>query len=395
VKPDLVVRDIDVLLTMTGPGLGRINGAAIAYRDDRVVWTGPSERAPSGRREQSGAGCIGLPGLIDCHTHTVFAGSRAREFERRLAGEDYSAILEQGGGILSTVGATRAASLEELTRVGAERLRHMARGGITTVEVKSGYGLTSADERKMLLAAVAAGTSAQVEVVPTFLGAHTVPFEYRGRRSAYVDQVVTEQLSAVADVAKAIDVYVDRGAFTLAEGHRVLAAGKAMGLVVRVHAEQVTHTGAAAMAAELGASSADHLEHLDRAGIDAMARSGTTAVLLPGAMNYLSDPAPPVAELRKAGVPMAVATDFNPGTSPVRDLWTCATLATIQMGLTVEEALLAVTRHAALALGRQDIGHLRVGSAAPLILVPPPPGEPCEPAVLVQYMGSHTARRMT
>lgn len=391
-RPGRVIRGIDTLLTMdpsTGSGpLGRIDRAAVALDGERVVWVGPDAEAPEAAETVDASGCIALPGLVDCHTHTVWMGSRAREFEARLAGASYSEILEAGGGILSTVRATREASEEALVETAAKRLRAMAARGVTTVEVKSGYGLAPEAEARCLRAAREAGRRAGVRVLTTFLGAHAVPVERRDDRARYVDEVVGEQLAAVAGLADFIDVYVDRGAFSVEEGRRVLEAGIQAGLRPRIHAEQVAFTGSARMAAELGALSADHLERIDDEGIAAMAASGTVAVLLPGAMLYLRDEPPPVAKLREAGVPMAIATDFNPGTSPVVDLWACATLGCILMGLTVEEALLGITAVAARALGRPELGRIVPGGGADLVLVRPPPGEPCEPASLVQYLGA-------
>lgn len=391
-RPTRVIRRIDTLLTMdpaVGVGrLGRIDGGAVAFDGQRVLWVGPDAEAPDAPEVVDGRGCVALPGLVDCHTHSVWMGSRAREFEARLAGAHYSEILEAGGGILSTVRATREASEAELVDVAARRLAGMAARGVTTVEVKSGYGLEPGAEARSLRAAREAGRRAGVRVMTTFLGAHAVPVEHRGDRAGYVEEVVTRQLAAVEGLADFVDVYVDRGAFTVDEGRRVLEAGARAGLRPRIHAEQVAFTGSARMAAELGALSADHLERIDDDGIAAMAASGTVAVLLPGAMLYLRDDAPPVAKLREAGVPLAVATDFNPGTSPVADLWACATLACVLMGLTVEEALLGVTAVAARALGRPDLGRIAVDAPADLVLVRPPPGEPCEPASLVQYLGA-------
>lgn len=363
-----------------------LRDAAVLLAGGRVAWVGPRREAPAFDERFDAEGAIGTPGLVDPHTHTTFAGSRARDFERRLAGESYTAILEAGGGIHSTVAATRAASEAELTRLTRERLAGMLAGGVTTVEIKSGYGLTAADEAKMLRAARAA--AGPVDVVTTFLGAHARP----PGDDAYVDRVIDEMLPLCAPVADAIDVYCDRGAFTLAETERILRAGKAAGLAVKVHAEQVAYTGAAALAASLGALSGDHLEQIDDAGIAAMAAAGTVAVLLPGAMVYLRDPSPPVAKLRAAGVPLAVGTDFNPGSSPVRDLWTCATLACLTMGLTVEEALAGITANAARALGLADRGRIEPGAIGDLALFAPPPGEPAELRVLVQYLGGHRAR---
>lgn len=386
-----VVRDVDLLFTMdpaTGEGpLGELRDGAVAFDGGRVAWVGPSREAPDVPDAVSGRGCVGLPGLVDCHTHAVWAGSRADEFLRRLRGEPYSAILDGGGGILSTVRATRAATEEALADLAAARLATLRDRGVTTVEVKSGYGLSPEAELRILRAAKLAGERAGVRVVRTFLGAHAIPAEHRGDRAAYVRQVIEEQLPLCAPEADAIDAYVDRGAFTVEEGEAILRAGRDRGLAVRVHAEQVVHTGAAAMAARLGARSADHLEHVDDAGIAALAAAGTVAVLLPGAMLYLGDPAPPVARLREAGVPLAVATDLNPGSSPVSDPWAAVTLACVTMKLTVEEALRGITVVAARALGLPDRGRIAPGTAGDLVLVRPPPGEPPSAAALVQHLG--------
>lgn len=391
----LVVRRVPRLLTMDpdrGAGaLGPVEQAAVAFENGRVAWVGADSEAPSCDEMLDGAGCVGLPGLVDAHTHAVWAGSRADEFRRRLSGVTYTEILEAGGGILSTVRATRAASDEALARDCADRLRAALGRGITTVEIKSGYGLTPEHERRCLIAAREAGRRAGVTVRTTFLGAHAVPPELRGDRASYVRQVIEQQLPNVVDVADAIDVYVDRGAFTVDEGRAILEAGRAAGLMVKAHAEQVAYTGAAAMAASLGAVSAEHLERLDEAGVAAMAEAGTVAMLLPAAMLYLRDTPPPVQMLRNAGVPLAVATDLNPGSSPMGDLWACATLACITMGLTVEEALQGITRVAARALGLEDAGVLRVGARGDLALMRVPAGEPVHEDVLVQRLEGHRA----
>lgn len=391
----LLVRRVDRLLTMdptigAGP-LGLIEDAAVGFDGEQIAWVGRDDRAPPCAKQVDGSGLIGLPGLIDAHTHSVWMGSRADEWRRRLAGEEYSKILEEGGGILSTVAATRAATNEALAATCAERLGVALDRGITTVEVKSGYGLTPHDELRCLRAAREAGVRAGVDVHLTFLGAHTVPAELRGDRAAYVRQVIDEQLPLVADLADDIDVYVDRGAFTVEEGRRILSAGRALGMGVRAHAEQIAYTGVAEMAAGLGARSADHLERLDQGGIEAMARAGTVAMLLPAAMLYLRDVSPPVEALRAAGVPMAVATDLNPGTAPTGDLWACATLSCILMGLTVEEALRGITVVAAQALGRSDRGRVAPGMLGDLCLMSVPPGEPVHEDVLVQRMDGHRA----
>lgn len=392
----LVVRAVDRLLTMDpslgeGP-LGAIDRAAIVFEAGRVAWVGPDAAAPAADAAVDGAGCVAMPGLVDAHTHAVWAGSRADEFRRRLAGASYTEILEQGGGILSTVRATRAADAATLTDTAARRLAGLLDRGVTTVEVKSGYGLDADTERRLLVAAAEAGRLAGVRVMRTFLGAHAIPAEWRHDRAGYVRDVIERQLPACAPEADFIDAYVDRGAFTVDEGRDILAAGARAGLRVRVHAEQVAHTGITRVACGLGALSADHLERVDDDGIAAMAEAGTVAVLLPGAMVYLRDPPPPVARLRAAGVPMAVASDLNPGSSPVHDLWACATLACLTMGLTVEEALLGVTRAGARALGRDDLGRLSPGAAGDLVLVRPAPGEPIREDAVVQHLGGHRVR---
>jgi imidazolonepropionase len=391
-----LVTDIDVLLTMhPDGGEGPLNArrdAAVLLRDGVVAWVGDASQAPSAERVTSAAGALVMPALVDMHTHAVWAGSRAGEFELRLAGANYSDILEGGGGILSTVRDTRAADDDQLVLACAQRLRQMARRGVGTVEIKSGYGLTPAHEARLLKAARAAGRMTGVRVLTTFLGAHAVPPEWRPDREGYVTHVIEEQLPMVVEHADFIDVYVDRGAFTVDEGERILRAGQFAGLQARIHAEQVGHTGAAAMAARIGALSADHLEQLDEAGVDAMSREGIVAGLLPGAMLYLRDSPPPIDALREAGVPMAVATDLNPGSSPLDDLWAAATLSCVTMRLTVDEALRGITSVAAQALGLHDVGQVAVGFQAPLLVIEPPPGEPASGAALIQHFSAPRIR---
>lgn len=393
-----VITDIDVLLTLDpdlGEGvLGERTQAAVMVEDGVIVWVGDTAEAPPADRHIDGSGCVVLPGLVDMHTHAIWAGSRSDEFRRRLAGEDYTRILEEGGGILSTVRNTRAAS-DDLLRAGcAIRLRRMRSRGVAAVEVKSGYGLSPRDEARLLRLAREAGQIAGVQVLTTFLGAHAVPAEWRPDRAGYVEHVLTEQMPLAAPHADFVDVYVDRGAFTVEEGERILRAGISAGLRPRLHAEQVAHTGAAAMGARLGALSADHLERLDADGVQAMAEAGTIAGLLPGAMLYLRDSAPPVDLLREAGVRMAVATDLNPGTSPIDDLWSAATLACVTMRLTVEEALLGITLHAAQALGLSDRGVIRPGARAPVLVVEAPAAEPPSAAALIQHFTAPTIREV-
>ena len=389
---DLLVSPISELHTMNpevgGGSLGNPLRCGGGLQSGRV---GVHRAGSRGARCETDHRCprvCGLSGLVDCHTHTLFAGSRAQEFQRRLAGESYTRILEEGGGILSTVRATREASDEVLSNLLSARLSGFLQGGVTTVEVKSGYGLSVGQEIR--LCRLLAEKRWPVHLETTFLGAHAIPLEFRENRDAYVQAIVEDMIPGVQGLADAVDVYCDRGAFTLDESRRILRAGMDAGLVGRIHAEQVDWTGSAAMAAEEGCASADHLERLDAAGIDAMADAGMVGVLLPGAQLYLRDSAPPARALAEAGVPLAVATDFNPGSSPVRDLLSCASLACIQMGLTVEEAFLGITKNAALALGRPERGWIGSGAAADLSLFALPPGETAS-ASLIQYLGSHRA----
>ncbi|MFT5583872.1 MAG: imidazolonepropionase [Cognaticolwellia sp.] len=388
---ELLVQNITQLNTMVS-GAAPILDGAVAFEAGEVVYVGPSSGAPQAAQVVNGEGMVGLPGLVDCHTHTLYAGSRSNEFERRLAGEDYTAILQAGGGILSTVRATRLASDADLGELVSARLLAMRALGVTSVEIKTGYGLDLQTELRCLR--LLALGEWPVRVLSTWLGAHALPPEFAGRRQAYVEHLVTEMLPQIAPFADMADVYCDVGAFDLADTERILRAAKQAGLGLRVHAEQVAYTGSAALAAGLGASSADHLERLDQAGIDAMALAGTVAVLLPGAMLYLRDSSPPVAALRAAGVPLAVATDFNPGSSPVRDLWCAASLACVSMGLSVQEALAGITRVAGQALGRPELGWLGQGSAADMALFRTPPGEPADAASLIQFMGAHQAQAL-
>jgi imidazolonepropionase len=383
----MLIHQIDRLYTMDPalPGLGEQEGWSVALEGERVAWMGPAAQAPEADEVIDGRGTIGLPGLVDPHTHSLWAGSRADEFRRRLAGESYSAILEAGGGILSTVRATRSAPAEALRALGRSRLDRLLDRGITTVEIKSGYGLDPETEARLL--AVARSLDGPQRVCATFLGAHAIPAEHRGQRDRYVRQIIEEQLPLCAPLAEAIDVYCDRGAFDLDESIAILEAGRAAGLSVKAHAEQVIHTGIAAAAARMGALSVDHLERIDEAGIAALAEHGTVAVMLPAAQLYLRDSAPPVEALREAGVPLALGTDLNPGSSPALDPFAVMTLGCVLQGLTVEEALLGFTRNAARALGRTELGWLGIGGPADLLLCSPAPGEALTAAGLVQSIG--------
>jgi imidazolonepropionase len=312
------------------------------------------------------------PGLIDCHTHLVFAGDRSGEFEERLAGVSYEAASRQGRGILSTVAATRAASEEALVEGASRRLASLVRDGVRTIEIKSGYGLCLETELTMLRAARALGRRHGVRVRTSFLGAHAVPAEFAGRADAYVDVLVNDMLPAVAaaGLADAVDGFAEAIAFSPAQMSRVFEAAARLGLPVKLHADQLTDGGGAALAAAFGALSADHLEYASLAGVQAMARAGTVAVLLPGAYATVgAHQPPPVAAFREHGVGMAVATDCNPGSSPLCSLRMAMNLACCLFRMTPEEALAGVTRHAARALGIHDeVGTVEPGKAAELLL---------------------------
>jgi imidazolonepropionase len=302
-------------------------------------------------------GRLVTPGLIDCHTHIVHAGNRAPEIERRLAGQSYQSIARAGGGILATVAATRGASEQQLSAAALPRVDALLAEGVTTLEIKSGYGLDLDTELRMLRAARAIGTLRQLSVVTTYLGAHAVPPEHGGDAEAYLERLCTELIPAVARAgcADAFDAYCEEVAFSAAQVARAFAAARAHGLRLKLHADQLSNLHGAALAAQHGALSADHLEYTDAAGVAALAAAGTVAVLLPGAFYFLRErQRPPVELLRRAGVPIAVATDCNPGTSPLTSILTAMNLAAIEFGLSTDECLAGVTRVAAQALGLQD-----------------------------------------
>jgi imidazolonepropionase len=364
------------LATMAGEGLGIVEQGAVASLGDRIVYAGPASGAPDASETIDCEGRWITPGLIDCHTHLVHAGNRAREFELRLEGASYEAIARAGGGIVSTMKATRDAGEEELIAASLPRLDALLREGVTTVEIKSGYGLTLAHERKMLRAARALGERRAVRVVTTFLGAHAVPPEYDFRpegildTDGYVDLVCETMIPELASLADAVDVFCEGIGFSREQTDRVFDAAAAHGLPVKVHAEQLSNSQGAALAAEHHALSADHLEHLDAAGVAAMAEAGTVAVLLPGAFYFMRETQlPPVDALRAAGVPIAIATDCNPGTSPLTSLLLATNMGATLFRLTVEECLAGVTRNAAQALGLgHEIGTLEAGKACDLAI---------------------------
>ena len=355
------------------PGaFGAIEDGAVGIQDGRIVRVGrridlAGYRA---RKVEPLGGAWVTPGLIDCHTHLVFGGNRAGEFEQRLNGASYEEIARAGGGIVSSVKATRLASLDELVEQSRPRLRALMKAGVTTVEIKSGYGLDVPSEVKMLEAARMLGASEAVRVVPTLLALHALPPEHRDSREAYLHLVLDELIPAVAEagLAGAVDAYCEGIGFTPDEVRSLFEAADEHGLRVKLHAEQLSNLGGAALAAEFGALSADHLEHADEAGIGAMARAGMVAVLLPGAFYALRETRkPPVDQLRRHGVAMAVATDCNPGTSPVLSPTLMLSMACTLFGLTPEEALAGMTVHAARALGlEKEVGTVSTGKAADL-----------------------------
>jgi imidazolonepropionase len=357
------------------PGaFGAIEDGAIGIQDGRIVRVGRRVELAGYRArsiEPLGGAWV-TPGLIDCHTHVVFAGNRASEFEQRLGGASYEDIARAGGGIAATVEATRLASLQALVDQSRPRLRALMRGGVTTVEIKSGYGLDCASEIKMLEVAKALGESEKVRVVPTLLALHALPPEHQGRREDYVASVVEELIPAAAEakLATSVDAFCEGIGFTPGEVRRAFEAARASGLRVKLHAEQLGNLHGAALAAEFNALSADHLEHLDQAGVEAMARAGTVAVLLPGAFYALgAAKKPPVDLLRKHKVPIAIATDCNPGTSPTLSPTLMLSMACTLFGLSPEEALAGMTAHAARALAlEKETGTISTGKAADLCL---------------------------
>jgi imidazolonepropionase len=352
------------------PALGVIDDGAMVIEEGRVVWIGASADAPQGRAIEL-AGRLVTPGLVDCHTHAIFAGDRANEFAMRAAGKTYLDIAAAGGGINATLGPTRAASDEELIELLESRLDLVLAHGTTTIEVKSGYDLTVDGELRLLrCVARSSQTRGGPRIVPTLL-AHLVPPERKTDRDVFVRELVEQLIPAVAreQLATSVDVYCDEGAFTLDETTAILRAAKAAGLAVRGHVGQFKDLGAAQLLADLGALSGDHLEQIDDAGIAAFARAGIVAVLLPGACVQLRLPVPPIAKLRAAGVAMAIASDLNPGSSYCEALSIQLWLATTHYGMTVDEAWLGVTRHAAKALGLADgTGTLAVGAPADFVV---------------------------
>ncbi len=360
------------LATMRDGRLGIIENAALGWKDGIICHAGTYGALPAGaerlaRYVESLDGRWITPGLIDCHTHLVFAGDRSGEFEQRLHGADYADIARNGGGIASSVRATRAVSEDELIAQSLPRALALAQDGVTTVEIKSGYGLDLDSELKMLRAARRVGEVASMDVQTTFLGAHALPPEFVGRQDDYVDHLCEVMLPSIAEsgLADAVDAFCESIGFTPAQTARVFAKARKLGLPVKLHADQLTDSGGAALSASYNGLSADHIEHTSIDGVRAMAAAGTVAVLLPGAYYALRDThLPPIGALREHGVAMAVATDLNPGTSPLLSLRLAMNMACTLFRLTPSEALLGTTRHAAQALGLRDRGQLVVGQKA-------------------------------
>lgn len=404
---DLLVLDAAVLATLAGrpgargprrgrdqAGIGAIPGGAVALKAGRIAAVGTTReirRGWQGKREISASGCLVTPGLVDPHTHAVFAGDRALEFEMRVMGRSYQDIAAVGGGILSTVKAVRTVSSGELAKGLASHLDRMLVQGTTTAEVKSGYGLSLYDEIRLLETIRSVGKRHPIRLVATFLGAHTVPAEFRKNRAAYLDLVCARMIPEVArrGLARFCDVFVDKGAFTLAEGKRVLLAARAAGMALKVHAEEFERTGISSLAARMGAVSADHLMRVSPSDIKALAASRTVAVYLPVTTLFVGEKAyAPARKMIEAGCAVAVATDLNPGSSHAYSLPLAMSLACLGLKMTPAEALTAVTINAAHAIGMADeVGSLEPGKRADLVVWDVP-----SPLHLPYTMGANLAK---
>ncbi len=376
---ELVLFDADAAPMVNSAALRRINDAYVTVDEHgRIVTFGPDADCVAldwFEVVDAEGGCV-VPGLVDFHTHTVFAGTREHEFVMRIEGRSYAEIAEAGGGIKTTVKSVRAASEDELVNLALPRLHRMLGYGVTTVEIKSGYGLSVEDELKMLRAAKRLNDLQPIEVVGTYLAAHTVPAEYTDNREAYLDLVCSDELMGRVvneGLAEFCDIFTERTAFTIDESRRVLLAGKEQGLIPRLHADQITQIGASKLAAEVGAMSADHLETIDDAGIDAMKSANVIAGLLPGCSWYLGVEQAPARKIIDAGLPVALATDFNPGSSVVESLPLCMNIACTQMKMTPAECLIGATANAAAAINRgQRLGAIREGMQADLVILDVP-----------------------
>jgi imidazolonepropionase len=378
-KVDLIIKNASELLTLSPAlkeesGLGVIRNGALAVKNGKIVWIGKTKGLSKScvlkrdGKEIDATGKVVMPGLIDSHTHIIFGGSRENEFEQRIQGLSYLEIAERGGGILSTVEATRKASFEELFLLGKKRLNRMLSSGVTTVEVKSGYGLSLKDEVKILKVMRTLDEDHPVDIVPTFLGAHTVPKEFKNNRKDYVYLLTEEMIPRVAEgkLAEFCDVFCEEKAFSLEESKKILETGMRYGLKPKIHADQLSSGGGAELAAEVGAYSADHLEYVSPNGIERMAEKGVTAILLPGASFFLSmKKLPPAREMIQKGVRIALATDLNPGSSMTESLPLIMTMGCTMLRMLPKEVIQATTVHAAKSMGRErKIGSLEVGKQA-------------------------------
>ena len=377
------------LVTLRGGRYNEVGDGALYAKDGRIAWVGPMAELPrsghDGAERLDARGALVTPGLVDCHTHLVYAGNRARELEMRLAGKTYAQIAQAGGGIASTVAATRAATNAQLRAATARRLQALMDEGVTTVEIKSGYGLDTEHELRCLRIARSLAADHAVSISTTLLGAHTVPPEFKGRADEYVEIVCTQMIPRVAagGLASAVDGFCESIAFSAAQMRRVFEAARRHGLRVKLHADQLSDGGGAALAAEFDALSADHLEHATDAGLAALARAGCVAVILPGAYYYLRETkAPPIAAMRRLGLRMAISTDSNPGTSPSTSPTTMMNMACVLFGLTPEEALAGMTCNAAAALALDDRGVLEPGRRADLAI-----WDATDPAELAAHVG--------
>lgn len=386
---ELLLRNARVATMGGDSGYGMLECGALACAEGRIAWLGPDDSVPhslasTARETIDCAGALLTPGLIDCHTHAVFAGTRAAEFEQRLEGASYEDIARAGGGIRATVTATRSASEAELHAQSLPRVRALVADGVTTVEIKSGYGLELGAERRMLRVARRLGVELGITVRTTFLGAHALPPEFAGRVDDYIADCCAVLRSLNDEgLVDAVDAFCENIGFTTAQTRRVFETARELGLPVKLHADQLSDTGGAALVAEFGGLSADHIEHTNVEGINAMARAGTVAVMLPGAYLCLRETRlPPIEDLRAAGVPMAVATDLNPGTSPLISLRLAMALSCAQFRLTPAESLRGATRNAARALGLEDAGTLRAGARCDVVL-----WRTREPAELSYWLG--------
>jgi imidazolonepropionase len=382
-KVDLIIKSASELLTLSPAfkeesGLGVIRNGALAVKNGKISWMGKSNELSESLvlkrngKEIDATGKVVMPGLIDSHTHIIFGGSRENEFEQRIEGLSYLEIAERGGGILSTVEATRKASFEELFLWGKKRLNRMLSKGVTTIEAKSGYGLSLKDELKILEVMRKLDEDHPVDIVPTFLGAHTLPKEFKSDRKGYIDLLTKEMIPRVAEekLAEFCDVFCEEKAFSLEESRKILETGKRYDLKPKIHADQLSSSGGAELAAEVGAYSADHLEYVSPNGIKRMAEKGVTAILLPGASFFLSmKKLPPAREMIEKGVTIALATDLNPGSSMTESLPLIMTMGCTMFGMLPKEVIQATTIHGAKSMGREgDIGSLEVGKQADIAI---------------------------